>query len=126
MSCDSALQEALRPLGLSVYPNRYTGTELEYICTNWTLVPALHANDLAGAARYLVQAHYFLPDKKNPNPVLEAMCLALAAAGFTCPEIVPVDDTTRRSGSPHGQHYAVECEYCDGGYWDGEACNLGT
>ena len=116
MSVDTALQTALKPMGLPVFPNRYTGEALEYLVTNWTLIPELHAGDLAGAARYLVQVHYYLPDKKNPNPMLEEICLALAAADFTCPEVLQVDDAARRTGDAHGQHWTIECEYCDGGY----------
>jgi len=115
MSVDAALQTALKPRGLPVFPNRYTGEALEYLVTNWTLIPELHAGDLAGAARYLVQVHYYLPDKKNPNPMLEEICLALAAADFTCPEVLQVDEK-------NGQHWLVESEYCDGGYRYGQ-CN---
>ena len=108
MSCDSALQAALRPLGLPVFPNKYSGPELEYIVTNYTMLGAAHGGDFAQAARYLVQVHYYLPDKKNPNPTLEAICLALAAADFTSSDVTPAH-------SEHGQHYAIECDYCDGG-----------
>lgn len=123
MSCDSALQTALRPLGLPVFPNRYTGDSLEYIVTNWSLLPAIPAADHANAARYLVQVHYYLPDKQNPNPMLEQICLALAAADFTCPSIEPVDDYRRRSADVYGQHLTIECEYCDGGYDYGQNCD---
>ena len=108
MTVDSALQTALTPLGPPVYPNKYTGKDLEYIVTNWTMIPALNAGDLAHAARYLVQVHYYLPDKQNPNTMLTQICQALAGAGFTCPEIIPAH-------SDHGQHYTVECEFIDGG-----------
>ena len=109
MSVDAALQTALRPLGLPVFPNRYTGEALEYLVTWWTMLPEVHAGDRANAARYLVTVGYYLPDKKNPNPMLERICTALAAAEFTCPSVTPVDET-------RGQHWAIECEYCDGGY----------
>lgn len=108
MSVDAALQTALSTLGLPVFPNKYTGADLEYLVTNWVMLPAASAGDKARAARYLVTVGYYLPDKKNPNPVLEAICLALAGHRFTCPQITPAH-------SDHGQHYAVECEYCDGG-----------
>lgn len=109
MSVDEALQTALRPLGLPVYPNKYTGTELAYLVTSWVLLPEVHAGDKAHAARYLVTVGYFLPDKQNPNGMLERICTALAAAEFTCPQITPVGET-------QGQHYAVECEYCNRGF----------
>jgi len=108
MSCDSALQTALTPLGLPVFPNKYTGQELEYIVTNWTMLGEAHGGDFASASRYLVQVHYYLPDKQNPNNMLDRICLALAAEGFTSPDI-------SQAHSDQGQHYAIECDYCDGG-----------
>ncbi len=108
MSCAQALQTALKPLGLPVYPNKYTGPELEYIVTNYTTLGSAHGGDFAQAARYLVQVHYYLRDKKNPGPMISKICLALADADFTSPDINPAH-------SEHGQHYAIECEYCDGG-----------
>ena len=115
MSVDAALQSALRPLGLPVFPNKYTGKLTTYITTNWTMLGAAHGGDFAGAARYLVQVHYYLPHKKNPNAVIEALCKALHAAGFTAPSVQNASD-----GS--GQHYVLECEGIDGGVDYGD-CN---
>ena len=106
---DARLQTALRPCGLPVYPNVYTGKELEYLVTNYTVITAAHGGDHPHAARYLVQVHYYLPHKKNPNPMLETLCTALSAQGFTAPDIVPASDA-------NGQHYALECEAVDGGF----------
>lgn len=113
MSVDAALQTALKPLGLPVFPNRYTGDALEYLVTWWTMLPEVHSGDRANAARYLVTVGYYLPDKQNPNGMLEQICTALAAADFTCPSVTPVDET-------RGQHWTIECEYCDGGFAYGE------
>lgn len=96
------------PAGFPVFPNVYTGEDLEYVVTNYSALPALHAGDRPGAARYLVQVHYYLPHKKNPNPVIEALCLALHAAGFTGPAVQNASDSS-------GQHYVLECEGWDGG-----------
>lgn len=120
MSVDTALQEALTPLGPPVYPNKYTGGALEYIVTNWTMIPALHAGDRARAARYLVQVHYYLPDKQNPNAMLTQICRALVSRRFTCSSIVPVEPPGGGGETSHGQHYAVECEYFDGGVGYGD------
>ena len=100
---DERLRAALLPSGLPVFPNLYTGDALEYLVTNYTMLPALQAGDRPGAARYLVQVHYYLPHKKNPNAVIEALCKALHAAGFTAPSVQNAAD-----GS--GQHYVLECE----------------
>lgn len=112
---DARLQAALKPSGLPVFPNVYTGKELEYIVTNYTTLPVLHGGDRPGAARYLVQVHYYLPHKKNPNPMLETLCQALFKAGFTAPGIVPAHDADRTIAA-NGQHYVLECEGWDGGF----------
>lgn len=114
MSVDAALQSALKPLGLPVFPNKYTGKLTSYIVTNWTMLGEAHGGDFARAARYLVQVHYYLPDKQNPNPMLEDICLALAAADFTSGDVINAHVETNGANA-YGQHYVVECEYCDGG-----------
>lgn len=113
---DERLRSALLPCGLPVYPNLYTGEDLEYVVTNYTMLPALHAGDRPGAARYLVQVHYYLPHKQNPNPMIETLCKALFAADFTAPGVQPATDA-------NGQHYVLECEGVDGGINYGE-CQL--
>lgn len=114
MSVDAALQSALKPLGLPVFPNKYTGKLTSYIVTNWTMLGEAHGGDFAGAARYLVQMHYYLPDKENPNTMLERILQALAAADFTSGDVINAHVETN-AGNAYGQHYVVECEYCDGG-----------
>lgn len=105
---DARLQKALRPSKLPVFPNLYTGPELEYIVTNYMTLPVLHAGDKPGAARYLAQVHYYVMHKKNPNPTLDLLCKLLFAAGFTAPTITNASDAD-------GQHYVLECETWDGG-----------
>lgn len=108
---DTRLRAALTgamPEGFPIFPNLYTGDAEEYIVTNYTVLPVLHAGDRPDAARYLVQVHYMLPHKKDPAPALDALCRALHAAGFTAPSIVPNHDDK-------GQHYVLECEGVDGG-----------
>jgi len=114
MSVDAALQAALRPLGLPVFPNKYTGKMTSYIVTNWTMLGAAHGGDFAGAARYLVQVHYYLPDKQNPNGMLENILQALAAADFTSGDVINAHVETKDANA-YGQHYVIEVEYCDGG-----------
>ena len=110
MSCAEMLQSALSPSGLPVYPNVYTGTDEEYLVTNYTVLPDVFAEDTAHAARYLIQVHYYLPPKKNPNTMIQTLCRALADAGCTCPDVTPAEEKNK-------QHYALECEYCDGGMY---------
>lgn len=105
---DERLRAALLPCGLPVYPNIYTGEQLEYLVTNYTMLPALQAGDRPNAARYLVQVHYYLPHKDSPTQMLDTLCKALFSADFTAPSIVPNHDDK-------GQHYVLECEGLDGG-----------
>ena len=115
MSVDAVLQTALAPFGIPVYPNLYTGTDLEYIVTNYTEISALYAGDAGHAARYLISVRYHLPHKKNPNLTLRQLQRALYNAGCTWPgSVVNASDEL-------GQIYVIECEYTDGGalYGDG-------
>lgn len=105
---DDALQDALQPLGLPVYPVLYTGTDLEYIVTNHTDLPQVFAERLPAAARHLVTVRYFLPWKKNPNPMILQISRALFEAGFSWPSVTPASDN-------EGQVYVLECEYVNAG-----------
>lgn len=108
MSVDSTLQTALAPMGIPVSPNLYKGSALEYITTNYNVLPEVFADRAPNAARYLVQVHYLLPTGKNPNPMIGDISNALWYAGFTWPSVVNASDD-------EGQHYVFECEYADGG-----------
>ena len=107
-----AAVDGAMPVGFPIYPNLYTGDELEYIVTNYTTLPVLHAGDRPGAARYLIQVHYYLPHKKDPNPIKLYLSWALFHAGCTWPTITP-------NGDSEGQGYVFECEYTDGGGYYG-------
>lgn len=112
---DNALQDALQALYPNrVYPNRYTGGELEYVVTNYTTIPAVFADRNAHAARHLVQVHYYCPDKQNPNPAKLAISAALTGEGFTQPTVTPAHDN-------EGQHWIFECEYANGGAHYGQS-----
>ena len=61
MSCDSALQTALRPLGLPVFPNKYSGGEDEYIVTNHTSTQPLSIKPFAPLFSRLIQRRHLHP-----------------------------------------------------------------
>lgn len=105
---DNALMDALSTLLLPVYPNVYVGDEIEYIVTNYNVIPTVYAERLPAAARYLVQVHYYLPTGKNPNSVKQSIQSALSNAGFTYPSITQAHDKD-------GQHWIFECEYVNAG-----------
>lgn len=108
MSIDKVLNTALTSTSLPAYPNVYTGSLLEYLTWNYTEIPVVFADSLPHAARYLVQVHYYLPPKADPNPIKQQLRLALTGAGCTWPSITNASDK-------EGQHYVFECEYADGG-----------
>lgn len=112
MSCDENLQTALKALGLPVYPNVYTGQELEYITWSYTEIPEVPADDAPHAARYLITVRYYLPFDKNPNGMKRAISRALFDAWCTWPSITNISDQV-------GQGYALECEWTDGGGYYG-------
>lgn len=105
---DDALHEALQPLGLPVYPVLYTGTDLEYIVTNHNAIPQVEAERIPNAALHLCTVRYFLPWKKNPNPMILQISRALFEAGFSWPTVTPAADN-------EGQIYALECRYVNAG-----------
>lgn len=108
MSIDETLKTALSGVGLPVYPNIYTGPDLEYLVWSYTEIPAVFADGAPHAARYLVNVRYYLPHKQNPSATKQLLRRALFGAGCTWPSITPIGDS-------EGQGYAFECEYTDGG-----------
>lgn len=114
MTVDAALQAALSGFGLPVFPNLYTGEALEYLVTHYDVISEIYADDKAGAARYLIQVHYHLPHKQNPNLTLRRLQRALWGAGCSWPGGVV------NASDGKGQHYVIECEYTDGGSACGE------
>ena len=120
MSCAETLQTACETVGLPVFPQVYTGKLKEYIVWNYTVIGAVFAHDVSHAARYLIQVHYYLPEKQNPNATLAALCIALEAAGCSCPDITPASGSYAEGMERYGQHFVLECEYADGGVDYGE------
>lgn len=112
MSVDSMLNTALGSTGLPVYPNEYTGPDLEYLTWSYTQIPEVDADDAPHAARYLITVRYYLPFDKNPNGMKRAISRALFAAECTMPSITNISDR-------EGQAYALECEWTDGGGYHG-------
>ena len=100
-ACESVLPGA-------VFPNVYTGPLLKYIVWNYETLPSVFAEERPDAARYLVQVHFYLPRKENPQAAILAIQWALSNAGFTWPDTIDASDDD-------GQHWTFECEYADGG-----------
>lgn len=92
----------------AVFPDVYTGPLPEYIVWNYNQLPAVWAEGVPHAARYLIQVHFYLPHKKSPLAAILALQQAISAAGFTLPQVTDATDA-------EGQHWVLECEYADGG-----------
>lgn len=108
MSLDEIIKSALSPLVPENEPNRYRGNALEWATWNYTTLPMIFADSTPGAARYLIQVHWFLPHERDPLTKKRDISRALHAAGLTYPSITNATDKD-------GQHYVFECEYTDGG-----------
>ena len=92
----------------AVFPNVYTGPLLRYVVWNYDEIPAVYAERAPRASRYLVQVHFYLPQKEEPLEGIQALRRALFDRQFTWPSLTDASD----SG---GQHYVLECQYADGG-----------
>ena len=106
-ACESVLPGA-------VFPQVYTGGLLTYIVWNYNQIPQVYAESAPRAARYLVQVHFYLPFKKNPQAAILALSRALFEKDFTWPTVTDATDN-------EGQHWVLECEYADGGGFYGYA-----
>ena len=92
----------------AVFPQVYTGPLLRYAVWDYNVLPEVWAEQAPHAARYLVQVHFYLPHKENPQEAILALSRALFNAGLTWPSITDATDAD-------GQHWVLECEYADGG-----------
>ena len=107
------LTSALTPLFPdAVFPMVYTGPLLHFVVWNYNQIPDVWAERAPHAARYLVQVHFYLPMRENPQATLLALSRALFDAGLTWPQLTDVSDT-------EGQHWVLESEYTDGGGYYG-------
>lgn len=115
MSVDSMLNSTLETvLPDACFPNAYTGNLLEYAVWAYTEIPTVFADRAPHAARYLIQVHYYLPHKINPNAIKRQLQRALFAAGCTWPSVTNASDADC-------QHYVFECEWTDGGGYYGQS-----
>ena len=106
-ACESVLPGA-------VFPQLYTGGLLKYIVWDYNQIPQVFAERAPHAARYLVQVHFYLPHKENPQAAILALSRALFEKDFTWPTVTDATDSD-------GQHWVLECEYADGGGYYGFA-----
>ena len=98
----------------AVFPMVYTGGLLKYVVWDYNTLPAVWAEQAPQAARYLVQVHFYLPHKENPQEAILSISRALFDAGLTWPSLTDAADA-------EGQHWVFECEYADGGGFYGYA-----
>jgi len=102
-SIDSRIINAVSPVVTTVVPNQYKGSNTEYCVFTYTEMPSVFADSKPAAIRYLVQLHYYLPHRTNPNAKKTNIKNALFNAGFTYPQVINASDN-------EGQHYVFEFE----------------
>lgn len=107
MSIDATIRNAITPIVPVCVPQIYTGTETEYCVFNYSELPTDFGDNMPHAMRYLVQLHWYLPLKANPNAKKKQIKQALANADFTYPSVVNASDAD-------GQHFVFECQHVDG------------
>lgn len=103
MTVNEQLIAALKPVGLALAPNVYTGEADRYITFNYNELPANFADDTPMWYRALIQVHLFMPLGVNSIPYRRKIIGQLSAGGFTWPEVVDATDED-------GQHYVFETE----------------
>ena len=109
ISCDEAINNAFGSIeSLPLSPNVYTGDALSYLVYTYYVIPEVFAESVSNISRYMIQLHYYLPHKANPNTVKLAIVQACYTAGFTYPSMTNATDS-------EGQHYVFEFEYLNGG-----------
>ena len=97
---------ALRPFGLPIAENLYTGTGKEYFTFNF-------ADDSAGdlgddepqAYVAYVQIHYFCPLNASYADMKRRIRAALVSAGFSAPSVTDASDLDERV-----RHLVFECD----------------
>lgn len=102
-SIDKRIIDAVKTIVPDIKPNQYKGSSETYCVYNYSEIPSIHADSEPHAIRYIIQLHYYLPHRTNPNTTKRSISNALLGAGFTFPSIVNASDN-------EGQHYVFEFE----------------
>lgn len=103
MTINQRIRGALAGLGLPAVPNVDTKKRDRCFTFNYDLLPIGFADNCPSSYKALIQVHLFLPLKEDPLVLKERTILALAAVGFTWPEVVDASDD-------EAQHFVFECE----------------
>ena len=103
MTIEKRIRQALNPLGYDVVQNEYQGKADTYIVFNYSVIPALYADDDPWADRILIQVHLFAPLTLNTTQIKKQIRKLLRDAGFTVPSMTPADEDEK-------QHIVFETE----------------
>lgn len=103
METEQRIINALRDLGLPVFPNIYTGEELSYFTFSFDSIPESFAEGTAVGVREMLSVHLFLPNGQSPVRIKRRTVMGLIANGATYPSITNASDE-------ECQHYIFECE----------------
>ena len=106
MSVESKIITALNPLGYSVYPQSYNGTDTIYYVFNLGTIPDDFGDNKPRHERALIQVHLFCPFTFNSVTLRKNTKKHLSNAGFVYPYMTDASDE-------NGQHWVFECEIAE-------------
>lgn len=117
MSVNQKIIAALKPIGVPVVPDtydeKYDGKSAAYCTFNYTTIPAEFGDDAPRCERYLIQVHFFCPERSKSLEQRGKMKRLLFQAGFTWPEEVNATNTVEDKDK-RMQHFVFECETVEG------------
>lgn len=67
MTMNEILIQALSPVSLPIYPDTYTGQDVEYLVFNFDATPILFGDDKPVYLQYLIQVHLFAAARNRHN-----------------------------------------------------------
>lgn len=106
MTIHAKIIQALKPFGMPVKPDLYTGTEKRYIIFNYADDRAvLFADNAPLCVVAYMQIHLFIPLDEDYLNIKSRIRKALFDAGFTYPEVTEqIENDTKK------RHIIFECE----------------
>jgi len=103
MTVNQRIIGALQALELPVVPQVDTRHRDRCVTFNYDLIPLQFADNRPNWYKALIQIHLLYPVGENSIPARRGILSALAAAGFTWPEVIDDSDETT-------QHFIFETE----------------
>ena len=112
MTVNKKIIDALKPFGMPVVPNHYSGTEKRYMEFDlYDDKGTCFCDDYPEMDIVTVQVHLFLPAEENYLSLKKQIRKALYEAGFTYADITEIVEPEATSQYPKGiRHLTFETE----------------